>query len=57
MPNQYTRVSLHLEIANSENTSHLNSQYTKALMEILKTRLPKEPQLIDEIIKKVKTEL
>jgi regulatory protein YycH of two-component signal transduction system YycFG len=57
MPNQYTRVALSLDIQKPNDTSQLNIQYTKALFEILKNKLNQNPELIDEIIMKVKQEL
>jgi hypothetical protein len=57
MPNQYTKVDLHLEADPPLHMSNLNGQYTKALFDILKNKISPDSQLIDEIIKKVKKEL
>jgi uncharacterized protein (DUF2267 family) len=57
MPNQYTKVELKLEVQLPQDTSHLKKKYTKAVLELLKNKISRNPQLIDEIIKKVKEDL
>lgn len=57
MPNQYTKVELKLEVQLPQDTSLLKKKYTKAVLELLKNKISPNPQLIDEIIKKIKEDL
>lgn len=57
MPNQYTKVALYLETQNSNDFSHLEKQFTKAVFKVLSKKLSPNPLLIEEIISKIKKDL
>lgn len=53
MPNQYTKIPLHLENKKTPQTPLIKQQFTKAIFTILKDKLPTNPQEIEEIIKRL----
>ena len=57
MTNQYNKVELNVEFNMPQDTSLLKKQYTKALFEFLKNKIPQNTLFIDELIKVVKEEL
>lgn len=57
MPNQYSKVELSIETNIPQENSLLKKQYTKALFEILKNKIPQNTLFIDELIKTLKEEL
>ena len=57
MPNQYSKVEFTIEIKIPQDTLLLKKQYTKALFELLKNKIPHNTLFVDELIKTVKEEL
>lgn len=56
MPNQYSKVELTVDIKIPQDTSLLKKQYTKALFELLKIKIPQNTLFVDELIKTLKEE-
>lgn len=57
MPNQYSKVELSVETNLPQENLLLKEQYTKALFELLKDKIPQNALFIDELIKAVKEDL
>jgi hypothetical protein len=56
MPNQYSKVELTLELKMPQDITFLKKQYTKALFEFLKDKIPQNTEFINDLIKIVKEE-
>lgn len=56
MPNQYSKVKLTIVTEIPEKNSFLEKQYTKALFQLLKNKIPDNTMFVDELIKAVKKE-
>lgn len=54
MANQYSKVKLTVVTEIPNDNSFLKKQYTKALFQILKNKIPRNTMFIDELIKTVK---
>lgn len=50
MPNQYNKVELTVDFKIPSDTTLLEKQYTKALFELLKNKIPRNPRFIEELI-------
>lgn len=57
MPNQYSKVELTLDLKMPQDITLLKKQYTKALFEFLKDKIPQNTEFINDLIKIVKEEL
>jgi len=57
MPNQYTKVTLQIEIEEPIEYGYLQKNLTNSVFEILKEKLPKEVKLIEQLIKEIKEQL
>ena len=57
MPNQYSKVELTLELKMPNDITLLKKQYTKALFEFLKNKIPQNTEFTNDLIKTVKEEL
>ena len=57
MPNQYTKVTLQIEIEEPIEYRYLQKNLTNSVFEILKEKLPKEVKLIEQLIKEIKEQL
>lgn len=57
MANQYPKVNLNITVIPPKEPEFLNDEFTKALAQILVTKLPQSTDSIDEFIEKIKTEL
>jgi hypothetical protein len=57
MPNQYNKVELTIETKLPQENLFLKKQYTKALFELLKNKIPQNALFIDELIMIIKQEL
>lgn len=57
MPNQYSKVELTLEFKIPQDSTLLRKQYTKALFEFLKNKIPQNTEFTNDLIKTVKEEL
>lgn len=57
MPNQYSKVELTLELKMPNDITLLKKQYTKALFEFLKDKIPQNTEFTNDLIKTVKEEL
>ncbi|MEG0775301.1 hypothetical protein [Clostridium sp.] len=56
MPNQYTKVSLQIEIESPKDTKVLEEELTKTYFSILKNHLPKNKPIIEQVITKITEE-
>jgi len=56
MPNQYTKVTLQIEIQNPKNTKTLEEELTKTYFSIFKKYLPKNKPIIEQVITKITEE-
>ena len=56
MPNQYTRVKLHIEIEEPIDNEYLRKELTNSVFEVLKEKLPKEITFIEKLIKELDKE-
>lgn len=57
MPNQYSKVELTVELIIPKDITLLKKQYTKALFEFLKNKIPQNTEFTNDLIKTVKEEL
>jgi len=57
MPNQYSKVQLTLDLKMPNDITLLKKQYTKALFEFLKDKIPQNTEFTNDLIKTVKEEL
>ena len=57
MPNQYSKVELTVELKMPNDITLLKKQYTKALFEFLKNKIPQNTEFTNDLIKTVKDEL
>lgn len=57
MPNQYSKVELTVELIIPKDNTLLKKQYTKALFEFLKNKIPQNTEFTNDLIKTVKEEL
>lgn len=57
MPNQYSKVELTVELIIPKDITILKKQYTKALFEFLKNKIPQNTEFTNDLIKTVKEEL
>lgn len=53
MPNQYTKPQLQVRIEKPQDMAKLQGEFTKAYFKQLKIHLPKNKNLIDELIDKI----
>lgn len=56
MPNQYTKPQLQVKIENPQDMAKLKDKFTKAYFKQVKNYLPKNKNLIDELIDKIMKE-
>lgn len=54
MPNQYTKVPLKIITEIPKDNKVLSEIYTRELVKLLIPKLPRDPKLIDKIIKEIK---
>jgi hypothetical protein len=54
MPNQYSKVELTLDLKMPQDITLLKKQYTKALFELLKNKIPQTTDFTNDLIKTVK---
>ena len=57
MPNQYTKVTLQIEIEEPIEYGYLQKNLTNSVFEILKEKLPKEVKFLEQLIKEIKEQL
>ncbi|SHJ73285.1 hypothetical protein SAMN02745163_02454 [Clostridium cavendishii DSM 21758] len=57
MTNQYPKVNLDITVIPPKEPDFLNDEFTRALAQILVTKLPQSIEAIDEFIEKIKTDL
>jgi hypothetical protein len=57
MPNQYDKIELTVESETPQNTLSLKTLYTKALFELLKSKIPHNTLFVQELINTISEEL